>query len=64
MRARRTHAVRAKPAGEQERDFMSVDFLAFARSEGRFAPTFAADGAPSQEILTTQADRLANWRTL
>jgi len=41
-----------------------VDFLAFARSEGRFAPHFAPDGVPSPEMLATQADRLANWRTL
>ena len=41
-----------------------VDFLAFARSEGRFAQHFAADGAPTPEIQATQEDRLANWRTL
>jgi pyruvate/2-oxoacid:ferredoxin oxidoreductase beta subunit/Fe-S-cluster-containing hydrogenase component 2 len=41
-----------------------VDFLMFARSEGRFAPHFSADGAPSEEIQATQADRLAAWRTL
>ncbi len=41
-----------------------VDFLAFARTEGRFAQHFAADGTPTPEILATQADRLANWRTL
>ena len=41
-----------------------VDFLAFARSEGRFAPHFGADSEPSAEIEATQADRLANWRTL
>jgi pyruvate/2-oxoacid:ferredoxin oxidoreductase beta subunit len=46
------------PTGE------AVDFLAFARSEGRFAPHFATDGAASDEIQATQADRLANWRTL
>ena len=40
------------------------DFLAFARTEGRFAPHFAPDGTPSPEIQATQADRLANWRTL
>ncbi|HET6380740.1 MAG TPA: thiamine pyrophosphate-dependent enzyme [candidate division Zixibacteria bacterium] len=40
------------------------DFLAFARTEGRFAPHFAADGTPSEEILATQAERLANWRLL
>jgi pyruvate ferredoxin oxidoreductase beta subunit len=45
-------------------DLTPVDFLAFARSEGRFAPHFAADGSPSPEILATQQDRLTNWRTL
>jgi pyruvate/2-oxoacid:ferredoxin oxidoreductase beta subunit/Pyruvate/2-oxoacid:ferredoxin oxidoreductase delta subunit len=45
-------------------DGTAVDFLAFARSEGRFAPHFAADGGASEEIVATQADRLANWRLL
>ena len=45
-------------------DHTPVDFLAFARSEGRFAPHFAADGTASPEVLATQQDRLANWRTL
>ncbi len=40
------------------------DFLAFARTEARFAPHFAADGGASDEIQATAADRLANWRTL
>jgi pyruvate ferredoxin oxidoreductase beta subunit len=40
------------------------DFLAFARSEGRFAAHFSSDGTPSPEILATRDDRLANWRTL
>jgi pyruvate ferredoxin oxidoreductase beta subunit len=40
------------------------DFLAFARTEGRFAPHFGKDGTASAEILGTQADRLANWHTL
>ena len=40
------------------------DFLAFARTEGRFAPHFAPDGTPTAEILATQADRLAAWRDL
>jgi pyruvate ferredoxin oxidoreductase beta subunit len=40
-----------------------VDFLAFARSEGRFAPHFAGP-EPTPEIVATQADRLAAWRTL
>lgn len=44
-------------------DGSPVDFLAFARTEGRFAPHFA-HGEPTPEILATQADRLANWRLL
>jgi pyruvate ferredoxin oxidoreductase beta subunit len=46
------------PAGEP------IDFLAFARTEGRFAPHFGPNGEPTPEILATQAERLANWRTL
>jgi pyruvate ferredoxin oxidoreductase beta subunit len=45
-------------------DGTPVDFLAFARSEGRFRQHFGADGAPTPEILATQDDRLANWRGL
>jgi pyruvate/2-oxoacid:ferredoxin oxidoreductase beta subunit/ferredoxin len=45
-------------------DGTPVDFLTFARSEGRFAPHFAKDGSPTEEIRATQEDRLANWRTL
>jgi len=45
-------------------DGAPIDFLAFARSEGRFGQHFNADGAPTPEILATQADRLANWHDL
>ena len=45
-------------------DGAPIDFLAFARTEGRFAPHFGTDGVPTEEILATQADRLANWRLL
>ncbi len=41
-----------------------VDFVAFARTEGRFAKQFTADGSPSAALLAAQADRLANWRRL
>jgi len=41
-----------------------VDFLMFARTEGRFAPHFADEGTPSAEIRATQEDRLQNWRML
>lgn len=40
------------------------DFLAFARTEGRFAPHFGRDGSASEEIMATQDERLGNWRTL
>jgi len=46
------------PSGEP------VDFLSFARSEGRFAAHFGSEGGSTAEIQATQADRLANWRTL
>ena len=45
-------------------DGTELDFVAFARAEGRFAPHFAAAGTPSSELLATRDDRLANWRTL
>jgi pyruvate/2-oxoacid:ferredoxin oxidoreductase beta subunit/Pyruvate/2-oxoacid:ferredoxin oxidoreductase delta subunit len=45
-------------------DGTPIDFLDFARSEGRFAAHFGADGAPTTEIVATRADRLANWRWL
>jgi pyruvate ferredoxin oxidoreductase beta subunit len=41
-----------------------IDFLAFARTEGRFARQFDAQGDPSAAMLAAQADRLANWRRL
>ena len=42
----------------------TVDFINFARSEGRFAKHFAAEGNPSATLLTAQQDRLENWRML
>lgn len=41
-----------------------IDFLEFARTEGRFAPHFGADGKPTAEILATREDRLENWHWL
>jgi pyruvate/2-oxoacid:ferredoxin oxidoreductase beta subunit/Fe-S-cluster-containing hydrogenase component 2 len=41
-----------------------TDFIAFARTEGRFARQFDAEGRPSPALLAGQADRLANWRRL
>jgi pyruvate/2-oxoacid:ferredoxin oxidoreductase beta subunit len=42
----------------------AVDFVTFARSEGRFARQFDAQGQPSAALLAAQADRLTNWRRL
>jgi pyruvate ferredoxin oxidoreductase beta subunit len=41
-----------------------VDFFTFARSEGRFAKNFEADGQPHAALHAAQADRLANWHRL
>jgi pyruvate/2-oxoacid:ferredoxin oxidoreductase beta subunit/formate hydrogenlyase subunit 6/NADH:ubiquinone oxidoreductase subunit I len=41
-----------------------IDFLAFARTEGRFAQHFGKEGSLTPEILATQDDRLAYWHTL
>jgi pyruvate/2-oxoacid:ferredoxin oxidoreductase beta subunit len=45
-------------------DGTAVDFLAFARTEGRFSQHFGTDGSATAEILATREDRLANWHTL
>lgn len=41
-----------------------VDFITFARSEGRFAKHFDQEGNPSTELLTTNQERLENWNLL
>jgi pyruvate/2-oxoacid:ferredoxin oxidoreductase beta subunit/NAD-dependent dihydropyrimidine dehydrogenase PreA subunit len=41
-----------------------IDFITFARTEGRFAKQFDGDGNPSEVLLRAQADRLANWHIL
>ena len=41
-----------------------VDFIDFARSEGRFGKQFDRDGNPSQILLEAKQDRLENWRLL
>ncbi len=42
----------------------TIDFLTFARSEGRFAKQFDKEGNPSETLLAAKADRLANWHML
>jgi pyruvate/2-oxoacid:ferredoxin oxidoreductase beta subunit len=45
-------------------DGTPIDFVSFARTEGRFAQQFDRAGNPSAELLASQDDRRANWRTL
>jgi pyruvate/2-oxoacid:ferredoxin oxidoreductase beta subunit len=42
----------------------TINFLTFARSEGRFAKHFDREGSPSPELLQAQEERRANWRRL
>jgi pyruvate/2-oxoacid:ferredoxin oxidoreductase beta subunit len=41
-----------------------VDFVAFARTEGRFARHFDAQGQPDEYLQRARLDRLENWRRL
>jgi hypothetical protein len=41
-----------------------VDFIDFARSEGRFGKHFDKDGNPSPTLLMAKQDRLENWHVL
>ncbi|MBF0125772.1 MAG: 4Fe-4S binding protein [Magnetococcales bacterium] len=41
-----------------------VDFVTFAKEEGRFQKHFDKDGNPSAVLLQSQQDRLMNWRLL
>jgi pyruvate/2-oxoacid:ferredoxin oxidoreductase beta subunit/Pyruvate/2-oxoacid:ferredoxin oxidoreductase delta subunit len=41
-----------------------IDFVYFARTEGRFAKHFDKEGKPSATLLSAQQDRLENWHTL
>jgi pyruvate/2-oxoacid:ferredoxin oxidoreductase beta subunit/NAD-dependent dihydropyrimidine dehydrogenase PreA subunit len=42
----------------------TVDFIDFARSEGRFVKHFDREGNPSPTLLAAREDRLENWRLL
>ncbi len=41
-----------------------LDFIAFAREEGRFAKNFDAEGNPDPMLIWANEDRLQNWRLL
>ena len=42
----------------------TIDFIYWARTEGRFAKHFDKDGNPSPDLLAAQEERLQNWRLL
>ncbi len=41
-----------------------IDFVYFARTEGRFSKHFDKDGNPSPTLLSARDERLENWRML
>ncbi len=41
-----------------------IDFIYFARTEGRFAKHFDKNGNPTPTLLSSQQDRLENWHLL
>ncbi|MBI2847368.1 MAG: thiamine pyrophosphate-binding protein [Chloroflexi bacterium] len=41
-----------------------IDFVYWARTEGRFARHFGKDGKPSPTLLASREERLQNWRLL
>ena len=68
-RVRERLSLRGNPAMRQ--DWMMdpatgepLDFVEFARTEGRFARQFDVEGSPSEMLLRAQEDRLAHWRML
>jgi len=42
----------------------AVDFITFARTEGRFSKHFDKDGNPSEVIVSSRQERLENWHML
>ena len=42
----------------------AVNFISFAKTEGRFARHFSADGAADEFLVNAQQDRLLNWHRL
>jgi pyruvate ferredoxin oxidoreductase beta subunit len=41
-----------------------IDFIYWARTEGRFSKHFDKQGNPSSTLLAAQQDRLENWHLL
>ena len=62
-------AVKGNPALKQDwyndpKSGEPVDFITFARTEGRFARHFDAQGQPDESLKQAQQGRLENWRLL
>jgi len=41
-----------------------IDFISFAKTEGRFSKHFDKDGTPDKSMLTAQEHQLENWHLL
>ncbi|MDP6725979.1 MAG: thiamine pyrophosphate-dependent enzyme [Candidatus Marinimicrobia bacterium] len=41
-----------------------IDFIYFAKTEGRFSKNFDSKGNPDEQLLKSQEDRLKNWKLL
>ncbi len=68
-RIRERLSLRGNPAMKEDwtlepKTGQPFDFVSFARTEGRFARHFDAEGHPDAPLLLAQQDRLENWRRL
>ncbi|MBI4041663.1 MAG: 4Fe-4S binding protein [Deltaproteobacteria bacterium] len=62
-------SLRGNPAATQDwytdpQTKEAIDFIAFARTEGRFLKQFDPQANPSETLKRSQEDRLTNWRLL
>ena len=55
--------LRSNPAIKEDW-YEGADFLAYARTEGRFAEHFDAIGTPDSFLIQARQDCLMNWRRL
>ncbi len=68
-RLRERLSLRSNPAMKEDwykdpKTDQPFDFVSFARTEGRFARHFDAEGRPDEQLLLAQQDRLENWHRL
>ena len=62
-------SLRANPAPKKDwyeipKTGERIDFVAWAKTEGRFKRHFDRDGKPSEHLLSVQQERLSNWHFL